>query len=388
MKKYMSIVVVFCLLAMLIGCAAKTESTTANSSDNSAQSSDEVVTSDNGADQDDKADAADSSEETAGPTEITKNATIYVIGMENQYDAWLCMRDSAIFAGEELGVGEVIYQAPAGGEADVQGQIALVENAINAGAAAICIACNNADALVDVVNKAKDAGIPVITFIATANTDSVDLFFSQDSYVCAYDAALVVGEYMGGEGTIGIIGAISGPYTMVQREEGFIDGITENYPNIKILDEILYANNDTARATNLTHDMMTANPEVDVIYSTNMPTSEGVLAGITEGGYDVKLCAFDNSDTLEDYIRKGVVIADPVGNFVNQGYCAVLAAVKMINGEAFDELSWNGQTFKVVDKQVDSGAIVATPDNIDDPDVQAVFHPLQFPDTYEGTDWY
>lgn len=377
MKKTLVIILAMCIMISAAACVAETSAPASNAAN--ANAAGKTNSEDN---------INVESVDTNGPSEITKNALIHVIGMENQYDAWLSMRDSAILAGQELGVGEVIYTAPAGGEADIQGQIALVENAINAGADAICISCNNSDALVDVLNQAKAAGIVVITFVATANTDSVDMFFAQDNYVSAWNTADLVGQYMNGEGTIGIISAVSGPFTIQQRELGFVDCIAEKYPSITVLDEILYCNNDTAKATNLAHDIMTAHPEIDVIYTTNMPTAEGVLAGITEGGYDVKVAAFDNSDTLEDYLRKGVVIADACGNNVSQGYFPVLAAVKLINGESFSELAWNGQTVVIEDKMVDTGAVIATPDNIDTPEIQGVYHPLTFPDSYAGTSWY
>lgn len=74
--------------------------------------------------------------------------------------------EGAQAAAAELGHVEVIFTGPE--TADTAKQISIIENLINKRVDGISISCNQGDALVPVINKAIQAGIPTITFDSDA----------------------------------------------------------------------------------------------------------------------------------------------------------------------------------------------------------------------------
>lgn len=294
--------------------------------------------------------------------------TIYVIGKENQYDHWLTLRAGAEAAGEDYGY-EVIYEAPPLGEADIEKQVSMVETYISASPAAICLAPNDSDAYATVCGQVQDAGIPMILFDTTIVTDDYDYFIAFDNHAAAGSLAEVIAQKMGGEGKVAIISAVAGSAVITSRENGYIDYLTENYPNIEFVDEILYCQNDSAKAMSQVYDLVAAHPDLKAIFTVNTQSGEGVAAAIEEMGKsgEILMAGFDPSATIETYVREGVYTALNVTRSFDMGYKTVEVAVAAIEGNEIEGLDG---------KFLDSGSIVVTQDNVDSEEAQSLLHPM------------
>ena len=312
--------------------------------------------------------------------------TIYWIGKMYERDGWITMNMAAALAGEELGI-DVITQTPTGGEADIAGQIALVESALDAGAAAIVLGANDADAMIDVCKKVQDAGIPMVLVDSGIKSEDYDVLVAFDNYKVGVELAEAVAASMNGAGQVGIISAIAGPQTIAQREQGFLDTLSEKYPDIELAGEILYCNNDSTKAMNQTYDLLTAYPDVKAIFTTNSIAVEGVAAAITDLGAEVGVFGSDGSDAIVQYIKDGIILGETTASSVNMGYLSIVCAAKLIKGEAIDSIEWNGRTFTSEGKDFDTGIYLCTPENIEDPEIDGALHPYAFFDTYTGTTW-
>lgn len=294
--------------------------------------------------------------------------TIYVIGKENQYDHWLTLKAGALQAGEDFGY-EVIYEAAPLGELDIEKQVSMVEAYINANPAAICLAPNDSDACAGVCLMAQEAGIPMILFDTAITTDDYDYFIAFDNYVAAEKLAECIAEKLGGEGKVAIISAVTGSAVITSRENGFIDYIEANYPGIEFVDEILYCQNDSAKAMSQTYDLLAANPDLKAIFTVNTISGEGVAAALDEMGKggEVLVAGFDPSETIEQFVKDGVYTALNVTKAYDMGYKTVEVAVAAIEGTTVEGMDG---------KFLDSGAIVVTQDNVESEEAQSLLHPF------------
>lgn len=320
------------------------------------------------------------------------DGTIYWIGKMYEGQGWTTITDAAKLAAKDLGI-DVVVTYPEKGEIDVQGQINLVENAINAGAAAICLSPNDSSALVTAAQAVHEAGIPLIVFdTALTDTSYQEVFVSYDFYQQGCNVANALGERLGEEGgTVAIISGVAGSLATEGRENGFIDTIKANYPQIEIIGDPMYCNNDSVDAMNKVMDLMTANPDLTAIYSSNSKADEGVGPAIEALGLgdQVTVVACDTSEAIVQFVRDGIIDYTCTAFTAPVGYLSVLLAAKILKGEELGDIEWYGQTFKL-DKETmtyNSALVGIDKDVVADESLSYIYYPLSLFDTYEGWDW-
>ncbi|MCD2491639.1 substrate-binding domain-containing protein [Lacrimispora sp. NSJ-141] len=349
------VAVMLCLIMALAGCGKKAaDETTAAKKEETTKAAEEKTTEAK----------SDETTEAKKDDNSSGSKTIYVIGKESQYNHWLCLQDGAEACGKEKGY-EVVYQAPPLGEVDIEKQVSMVEAAIGTKPAAIVLAPNDTDALAGVCAEVQEAGIPMVLVDSKISTEDYDCLVALDNEKAGADVAEEIAQRIGGEGQIGIISAVPGGATIMARENGFIDYIKANYPDIEIVGEILYSQNDSSKAMSQTYDMLAAYPDIKAFYTTNTPTAEGIASALEEKelGGKVLLGSFDASDTINGYIQNGTIAACSVAEAYNMGYESVAQAINLIEG-------------KDVEKFVNSGNSIVTPANFDDEHIQELLYPF------------
>src|SRR5947208_3545130 len=80
----------------------------------------------------------------------------------------------------------------------------------------------DAQALVDPVEKAVAAGVPVVTLDSGVDSQKPYAYIATDNIAAAKTAADVLGGLIGGKGTVGDIGITAGSQTGREREDGFV----------------------------------------------------------------------------------------------------------------------------------------------------------------------
>ena len=274
---------------------------------------------------------------------------------------WLTVKAGAEKAAEESGV-KILWKGPAQ-ETDVAGQIAILEDFVSQGIDGIVLAACDAKALVDPVKRAKEKGIPVVTIDSGLDPDVSDCFVATDNVEGARKAAETLIELIGGEGEVGLLPFVPGAATSQLREQGFKEGIA-GHPKVKLV-ATLYSQSDVGTAVRVTEDMLTANPGIRGIFAANEPGAMGCAQVLEERGLagKIKLVAFDAADEEIAALEKGVIQALIVQNPFRMGYEGVLTCVKRLNGEP-------------VEQRIDTGVTVVTKDNLSDPEIQKLLHPL------------
>ena len=145
--------------------------------------------------------------QTSNPSDQTSNGDYYVIVKDGgQFQQTIVA--GAKEAGANFGV-NIVALSP-NNETEVDKQISMVEQAINAKASGILIAPLEIDALIEPCKAARNAGIPVILVDSMINSDDYDAAMMTDNYIGGQTAADALAAEIGDEGKVFVINAIAG----------------------------------------------------------------------------------------------------------------------------------------------------------------------------------
>ncbi len=193
------------------------------------------------------------------------------------------MEEGATQEAESLGV--TLMTAAGEFDGDNEGQVTAIENMINAGVAGILITANQSSAIVPTIQKARDEGVLVIALDTPLDpADASDALFATDNV----QAGVLIGEYAraalgDAPAQIAMLDGTAGTTVSQQRHDGFLQGF-----GIEEGDEAIVCQGDTSGMPDLAQTVMenclTANPEINVVYTVNEPAAFGANTALTAAG--------------------------------------------------------------------------------------------------------
>ena len=113
-------------------------------------------------------------------------------------------------------------------------QIEQIRHFIHERVDLLIVAPNSAEKLTAVIDSAYNLGIPVILFDRKTNSDKYTAFMGADNYLVGKTMGELIGEEMGGQGTLVEITGLKGSSSATERHRGFIEAIAA-YPNIRLI---------------------------------------------------------------------------------------------------------------------------------------------------------
>jgi ribose transport system substrate-binding protein len=295
---------------------------------------------------------------------------IAVIPKGTTHEFWKSVHYGAEQAAKELGNVEILWKGPLK-ENDRQGQINVVRDFITQQADGICLAPLDSSALIRYVEEAEEEGIPVVIFDSGLDDESkIVTYVATDNYHGGQLAAKRLVEAMGGSGDVILLRYNQGSESTEQREQGFLDTLKKDYPEVNILVENEYAGTEQKQSQDKAIAVLNKHKdEVDGIFAVCEPNAAGVLKALEQLELvgKVKFVAFDpNAELvagLETGSVHGIVLQDPV----KMGYEAVMAMAKKLKNEP-------------IDKRVVTGEHVATPENRKTEEMARLLAPPKFED--------
>lgn len=294
---------------------------------------------------------------------------IAVIPKGTMHVFWKSVEAGAKEGGRQQGV-EIIWKGPLR-EDDREDQIKVVDDMITRGVDAIVLAPLDDTALARPVREATRLGIPVVIIDSDLKSDDYVSFVATDNYQGGQIAAKEMGRILDGRGKVIVLRYSEGSGSTMNRERGFLDAIKE-FPQIEVVSSNQYAGATAESAYQASENLLSRyrTPEgelsVDGIFASNESGAFGMLRALQDGGFagKVKYVGFDASDKLNEGLSSGHISALVVQNPVKMGRMGVEAAVKHIQGQA-------------VEKRIDTGVVLATKENMNQPEI----HKLLYPDT-------
>jgi ribose transport system substrate-binding protein len=283
------------------------------------------------------------------PNKPVKHYTFELITKSNASPYWLAVKEGADAAAKDYGV-TVRFEAPSSG-LDLASQIAMVNNAVTAGVDGIVLAAQNPKALLEPVRAAQKAGIPVVTVDSGLSPDISYSFLATDNIgAAAYLAKYTADKLMDQKGEYAIVDFNHTASTGIERPQGFEQGM-KAFPSISMEGVVLYTENEISRGINLTNNLLTSYPNLNVIFGANDRSALGPAEAVANAHSKVKVVGFDADLGEIKYIKMGVIQASILQSPYDMGYYGVVELIDILQG-------------KSVPHRVNTGFFLLTPDNL------------------------
>lgn len=301
---------------------------------------------------------------TAGCGKKTQHGKlqIAVIPKGTTHEFWKSIHAGAIRAAQELDV-EIIWKGPQR-EDDREQQVMVVEDFISRGVDGIVLAPLDDRALMIPVREASRANIPVAIIDSALQGQDFVSFISTDNYMGGVVGARKLGEILQGKGKIILMRCLEGSASTMEREQGFLDTMTKEFPGIGFLTNDQYGGATVESAYRLAENLLSRFPDADGIFTPNESTTFGTLRALQEADLagKIRFVGFDSSIKLVEAMKQGLIQGLVLQNPFNMGYLGVKKLVTFIRE-------------KSIEKRIDTGVYLATRENMEQPEIRNLLLP-------------
>jgi ribose transport system substrate-binding protein len=205
-------------------------------------------------------------------------------------------------AAKALGNVEVLWRASE--TADELKQKEILESFITQQVDGIAISCTNGDFLTGTINKAVDAGIPVMTWDADAPKSKRLAYYGVDDYRSGNIMGDETARLLGEKGKVACITSI-GAYNLKRRLDGVLDSL-KKYPGIKVI-EVFDTKEDSLRCAEIIASATNKYQDLDAWVSVGgWPVfSRAIIAPVDP--QKTKFVCFDTIPPAPEILREGKV---------------------------------------------------------------------------------
>ena len=294
-------------------------------------------------------------------TQTRKCSLIYIPKIrDDTNDFWTSVISGCRMAAEEY-ESELEIMAP-DKEENVEEQNRLLRAAIEKKPDAILFSPSSMNASDELLKEAKDKGIRITYIDSYTKEDLQDLTVATDNV----NAGRMMGEYartlLDKDSTIAIVSHVKGVSTAVEREQGFREGLGDYAENIV---ETVYCNSLYEKSYELAQKLMEKYPDLEMIAGMNEYSAVGVGRAVSVAGVKDRIdvvgvdCSQEAINLMEMGVYKGIIVQKAF----RMGYIGVEETIHMLNGDA-------------VEKNIDSGCELVTPENMYDSDIERLIFPF------------
>jgi ribose transport system substrate-binding protein len=297
-----------------------------------------------------------------------KGYTIAVIPKGTTHEYWKSIHAGAVKAGEELtaqGVPvEIIWKGPFR-EDDRDQQIQVVENFTSRQVSGIVLAPLDSQALVNPVESAVQAGIPVLVMDSGLKSDKYVSFVATDNFKGGQLAGDYMAKLLNDQGNVILLRYAVGSSSTEEREKGFLDALAK-HPGIKLISSDQYAGVTIETAYQASQNLLNRfGNEVNGIFCVNEPNTIAMtkaLRDIGKAGGKVKMVGFDAGSQSVLDMKNGDLQGLAVQNPLLMGYLSVKTIVQHLEGQK-------------VERRIDTGVVLVTPENMNQPEIKDLLQP-------------
>jgi ribose transport system substrate-binding protein len=273
---------------------------------------------------------------------------------------WQTVHAGALKAAAEYGL-EIEWNAPPT-EVDTPRQIDIVQSMVSRRLAGIAVAPTDRQALVAVIERAAEAGIPVCVFDSEVDTRRRLAYVSTNNEEAGRLAARRMGEILGGRGKVAVIGFKPGSASTMERESGFLEETKKLFPRIEVA-AVQFGLADRAKSMAVTENVLTAYPDLAALYADNESSSAGAVQALkSRNARQVKLVAMDSSEQLVADMKAGWIDSFVLQNPFKMGYESVRVIGEKLAG-------------RTPPPMIDSGLALVLPQQLEEPRVRELLFP-------------
>jgi ribose transport system substrate-binding protein len=237
-------------------------------------------------------------------------------------------------------------------KSDAVEQAQIIESLIEKKVDGIAVSVNDADALKESIDKAMDAGIPVVTFDSDAPASKRISYYGTHNRNCGRQMGELLVKTMGPKGKIGVLLGTPGAPNLEERKNALLEYL-RGYPDIQVVaTEFCY--DDVNKGVSVMEAAMQAHPDL----------TGWVLPGAwalftpppgpfsTKKPGDLTVIAIDALPEELDYVRQGYVNVLLGQKLWGWGYESVRSLMAIKEGKTPQEV-------------IDSGLDVVTKENVE-----------------------
>ncbi|NLJ70729.1 MAG: substrate-binding domain-containing protein [Clostridiaceae bacterium] len=342
---------------------------------------------------DDAEEPADDAGEPAADGEIH----IEVVSKGLQHQFWVNVQNGCQQAADDYGA-TMSFDGPAN-ESDIQDQVDMLENSISKNPDAICLAALDVQSVMQSLENAQSAGIPIIGFdsgvpgapegsvYANASTDNkaAGALAAENLYSVIEDEVLAATP--DAQVRIAVLSQDASSESIMGRTQGFIDEMKELVgDSVAVVGSSAYADGDEASVSVVIDVGIPAKTDVaDIdascaailekegvvaIYASNEFAAEsmirtgealgGILGNRAEDDSKVWGIGFDAGKLQREAVENGTLFGAITQDPVQIGYKAVELAIKAAKGEPVED--------------IDTGAKFYNAENLSDPEIDVLVY--------------
>lgn len=291
----------------------------------------------------------------------SRKKVIGVVPKGTSHLFWQTVQAGAIAAGRDLGVEIEWNGAPM--ETDYSRQIQIVDSMIARHVDGLVVAAADRTALVQPLDRAAKAGVPVVVFDSGVDSTNYVTFIATNNFNAGQLAARKLAEMVHGKGRVAVVMHAPGSASTMERERGFDEVMAKEFPAIEVVAR-QFGMSDRAKSRSAAENMLAAHPDLNGMFASSEPSSVGASLAIKSRGLaeQVWMVAFDSSDGMIEDLKSGAIDAMVVQDPFKIGYDGVKTLVAFLNG-------------KTPPKQIDLNARVLMKEDLEKPDVKKLLSP-------------
>lgn len=284
----------------------------------------------------------------------------YMVAFNSGYPYWKQVYRGFEDAGKQYGVKTVL-----GGSTkyDLNESLTAFEQVVAMKPAGIAVTAMDAEAYAPIIDKAIEAGIPVVTFDIDSPKSKRISYIGTQNYDAGANAARYIGEQLGGSGKVAAITNKS-QTNIVERIQGFEETLAAEYPDIEVV-QIVDSGDDETAAANNASSLLTSHKDIDYILATTVIASSGAQQAVAEAGLaeQTKVVAFDIDTVTLDAIGAGTVEATISQAPWVQGYWSMVYLYHISAGLITSQENWWDNGYPSLPATADSGTAIVTKEN-------------------------
>jgi len=213
-------------------------------------------------------------------------------------------------------------------------QIQQIEDGLQRGMDAMIITACDASALIPVVEKVFESGVPVIADDVMVNTETTMKISEDSKHVGEVQAQFIV-DRLGGKGNIVMLLGTPGADLTKERANGALECF-EKYPDIHILDKQWHSQTLNEALKKMEDFIQAYGDDIDGVYTIDAVAAMAVSQALQAAGFkpgDVVIATTDLHAEIMKFIEEGWVTATIPCQPVKLARSAVLFAVQAAQGK-------------------------------------------------------
>ena len=199
----------------------------------------------------------------------------------------------------------------------------------------LIVSPNQIHTISSVIDKAYDAGIPVILFDRKTDSEKYTAFIGADNYEAGHEMGQFIARQLNGKGNVVEIGGLKGSSPAIERDRGFRDAL-RTYPDIQVVNHC-YADWLQNSGEAVMDSMLKQDMKIDYVFAQNDRMAIGALQAAERNG--MKSIKFVGIDALPgpgggmESVRDGRLMASYI--YPTRGDLVIQLALNILEKKSY-----------------------------------------------------